>query len=96
MHGVYSSDMMFIVVFDLDLLLGSDEEREEAEHYISFWLNSIALTGSRAPVVLVGTHKDKVVNASDLKKSNEKLALTNKNIRRAHAMIAEYIRSLKV
>ena len=63
---------------------------------LDFWLNSIARLSNRAPVLLIGTHKDMVVSSSDLGKSNVNLAMSNEDIKRANNIIGNYIKSMKV
>ena len=47
-------------------------------------------------MILIGTHKDLVVNAADLKKSNADLAKTNSKIRRLHDRVRDRVKSLQV
>ena len=84
----------YIVVFDIKALLGKGKQR--TLYYVTFWLNSIGWNGSRSPVVLVGTHKDRVIARRDAKKSNLQLALTNAKIQQAHKIIGDHISSLQV
>ncbi|GBG35183.1 Ras-related protein Rab-27A, partial [Hondaea fermentalgiana] len=46
---------VFMVVFDMQELLTKEDQAVE---YLSFWLNSIKLHASNAPIILVGTHYD--------------------------------------
>ncbi|GBG35279.1 Ras-related protein Rab-27A, partial [Hondaea fermentalgiana] len=50
---------VFMVVFDMQELL---DEQDQAVKYLSFWLNSIKLHASNAPIILVGTHYDQASN----------------------------------
>jgi GTPase SAR1 family protein len=59
-----------IVVFDMTWFADEGSEKAvEALSYLSFWLNSVVLNTSRedgtSRVVLVGTHKDVVADATD-------------------------------
>ena len=111
MHKIYSSAgnmSIYVVVFNLEWLLGKhtcnsrcdkDCERNEKDTilFIKFWLNSIARNSNGAPVVLIGSHKDKVVSGADLTtKSNVELATSNGDIERANKIIGQHVRSMKV
>ena len=108
MHRVYSSSDntgLYIVVFNLEWLLNEDDSETEVDsegneentlHFLNFWLNSIARNSVCAPVLIAGTHKDKVVRGDDLRKSNAKLATDNYDIERAQAIIGRYIKNMKV
>ena len=89
---------IFIVVFDLKKLQGSKEDIKKAKYHLTFWLNSIGTNASsHAPLVLlVGTHKDQVIDSCDLQKSNSELVRTNDTIRQANKMIGDIITSLPV
>ena len=86
----------YIVVFDITLLLGPENDKQDTLYYVTFWLNAIGWNGSLSPVVLVGTHKDQVVGSRDANKSNLQLALTNAKIQQAHKIIGDHISSLQV
>ena len=99
MYKVFCALMsIFIVVFDLKKLQGSEEDIKKAKYHLTFWLNSIgANASSHAPLVLlVGTHKDEVIGSCDLQKSNSELARTNDTIRQANEMIGDIVTSLPV
>ena len=105
MHRVYSSSGktgMYIAIFNLEWLLDEDSkvdgdnDKEDTLHFINFWLNSIARNSPSAPVIIVGTHKDKVVRGDDLRKSNAKLAADNHDIKRAQEIIGGYIQNMQV
>ena len=97
MSRVYLFGMSeFTVVFSVKSLLGSDAEKEDTLYYVTFWFNAIGWSALQSPVVLVGTHKDEVINACDAQKSNIELALTNADMQRAHKIIGDHIRSLEV
>ena len=94
---------VYPLVFNLQWLLKIDEYADKDTRgckrtlvTIDFWLNSIARLSSGAPVLLIGTHKDMVVSASDLTKSNVDLATSNEDIKRANTIIGNYIKSMKV
>ena len=89
---------IFIVVFDLKKLQGSEDEIKQAKYHLTFWLNSIGTNASsHAPLVLlVGTHKDEVIDSCDLQKSNSELVRTNDTIRQANKMIGDIVTSLPV
>ena len=66
MYKVFCAFMsIFIVVFDLKKLQGSEEDIKKAKYHLTFWLNSIGTNASsHAPLVLlVGTHKDEVIDS---------------------------------
>ena len=109
MHRIYSyagKMSIYVVVFNLEWLLGMhkcdsrcsrDCERNPKDtiKFLNFWLNLIA-RNTGAPVLLIGTHKDKVVSGADLAKSNAHLAATNADIKRANEIVARHVRSMKV
>ena len=66
--------------------------------FIEFWLNSIARNSAGSPVILIGTHKDKIANnkASCLAKSNAELAKANDLISQAHQIIGNCITRMQV
>ena len=94
MHRIYSSVggmTIYAVVFNLEWLLEKHEcdstcnstcelNKKFTVAFVKFWLNSIARNSGGAPIVLIATHKDKVVSVSDLKLSNAELAKNNTNI----------------
>ena len=92
MEQVYSAGRpMFTLVFNLDELLGSANQRTATLRWLDFWLKSIVLDNPDAPLVLVGTRKDVTWEADDLRENNSKLAQTHGGITRAHALIGEHI-----
>ena len=101
MHRIYSGvDGMAIypLAFNLEWLLNtgvSDPASEHTEqrtlHFVKLWLNSVAQNSRGAIIVFIGTHKDQVVGANDLVKSNADLASTSDVIARAHKLIGECI-----
>ena len=98
MHKVYSSEggmAVYFLVFNIEWLLDENKCKATVD-FITFWANSIAKHSRGAPVVLIGTHKDKVVSAVDLLKSNAELAKSNPAIRRAHDMMRDLITDLRV
>ena len=84
------------MVFNLESLLGSDAEKEGTLYYVTFWANAIGWSALQSPVVLVGTHKDAVIEPCDAQKSNIELALTNDDMQRAHKIIGDHVKSLQV
>ena len=106
MHRIYSSaDGMSIypLVFNLEWLLNKHKSesdpmcnQENTLRFVKFWLNSIAQNSGGAPVLLIATHKDKVINNADRSKSNADLARTNDDIKRAHKIIGDCITSMRV
>ena len=52
-YGIYA------LVFDMRELLSKEDDAVE---YLQFWLKSIALHAPNAPIVLIGTHRDKVAD----------------------------------
>ena len=109
MHRIYSSASgmsIYTVVFNLEWLLdlhkcnskcksGCQRNKKFTVNFARFWLNSIAWNSRGAPILLIGTHKDKVVHASDLTKSNVSLAKVQ-NIARAQETIGNLITSMPV
>merc|ERR1712048_1241350 len=93
LHRIYSSAgkmSIYPLVFNLEWLLNTDEcdsrhERNQKQtlRIIDIWLNSIGRHASGAPVLLIGTHKDKIVTGADLAKGNLELAMSNDDIKRA-------------
>jgi serine/threonine protein kinase/GTPase SAR1 family protein len=80
LHHLYvTRDSVYVLVFNMECVVGSKstaETRQQCIRRLSFWLNSIYLHArgldeskqggfSVAPVILVGTHKDKVPDAKD-------------------------------
>ena len=86
---------MYFLVFNLEWLLDEDNS-DTAVEFIEFWSESIARHSGGAPVVAIGTHKDKVVSAADLQKSNAELATSNPAMKRAHDMIRDCMTGLRV
>ena len=70
-YGVYT------VVFNMELLLQNDTQKELCLSFIRFWVNSIishtysASAQSTAPIAFVGTRKDTIHEASDHAKINQ-------------------------
>ena len=101
MHRIYSGAggmAVYPLAFNLEWLLNTDisdpaseHTQERTLHFVKLWLNSVAQNSGGATVVLIGTHKDKVVGADDLKKSNKDLARTSDVIARAHKLIGDCI-----
>ena len=106
MHKIYSSAgkmSVYPLVFNLEWLLELHEDADDdkrGEHRslvaLDFWLNSIGRYSCGAPVLLIGTHKDVVVGGTDLAKSNIDLAMSNADIKRAHEILGNYIKNMKV
>ena len=105
MHRIYSSSGIAIypLVFNLEWLLTDSDDDDDAERnrqgtikFIDFWLNSIARNSKGAPVLLIGTHKDKVAGCDYLRKTNLELFTCNPDIKRAHKIIADYVKSMPV
>ena len=80
LHHLYvTRASVYLLVFNMECMIGSEssaETRQQCIRRLSFWLNSIYLHArgtdaskqegfSVAPVILVGTHKDKVPDAKD-------------------------------
>ena len=101
MHRIYSGAggmAVYPLAFNLEWLLNTDisdpaseHTQERTLHFVKLWLNSVAQNSGGATVVLIGTHKDQVVGADDLVKSNADLAVTNDDIARAHELIGKCI-----
>ena len=94
MHQIYSSAggmAIYPVVFNMQQLLES-----KGWHSFDFWLNSIARYSGGATVILIGTHKDLVVDPADLTKSNADLAKTNPKIRWLQDRVRDRLKSLRV
>ena len=103
MHLIYSSAgkmSIYPVVFNLMCLLSMYDDcglnQKQTIMAIDFWLNSIARNSNGAPVLLIATHKDKVVSGADLTKGNADLAASNEEIKRANAILADHIKGMKV
>ena len=97
MHQIYSSAggmSIYPVVFNMQQLL--DELESKGWHFFDFWLNSIARYSGGAPVILIGTHKDQVVDPADLTKTNAVLAKTNPKIKGLHDRVRDRVKSLRV
>jgi GTPase SAR1 family protein len=76
-YGVY------VVVFDMELLVSKDEEeRESCMKHLKFWMNSIVMhtydekSRKTAPVAIVGTRKDKISRLKDHERISTILAKT--------------------
>ena len=90
---------IYCVVFNLEWLLKlrkCDSKCNKSPYFVKFWCNSIARYSGGAPIVLVGTHKDKVVSGSDLTKSNAELAKTNPDMAWAQEFMGELITGTRV
>jgi len=61
----------YLLLFDMRMLL---REPSSANEYLKFWLNSIRIHAPEAPVILLGSHLDKI-------KSKRKLRAVNKVIK---------------
>ena len=110
MHRIYSSVggmTIYAVVFNLEWLLDLHKcdctcnsncqfNKKFTVAFVEFWLNSIARNSGGAPIILIATHKDKVVSVSDLKLSNAELAKTNPAIAWAQEFMGELITATRV
>ena len=97
MHQIYSSAggmSIYPVVFNMQQLL--NELESKGWDYFDFWMNSIARYSGGAPVILIGTHKDLIVDLADLTKSNADLAKTNSKIKWLHDRVRDRVKSLRV
>ena len=97
MHQIYSSAggmSIYPVVFNMQQLLNQLESK--GWDNFDFWMNSIARYSGGAPVLLIGTHKDLVVDLADLTKSNADLAKTNPKIKGLHDRVRDRVKSLRV
>ena len=56
-YGVY------LIVFNMERMVGTEAQRAACLKDLRFWLSSVAVHGAGAPVLLVGTHKDKVCSS---------------------------------
>ena len=100
MHRIYSSAggmSIYPVVFNLEWLLkwrkGGSKRKPD---FVEFWCNSIARYSGGAPIMLIGTHKDRVVSSLDLTKSNAELAKTNPDMAWAQAFMGNLITGMHV
>mmetsp|Transcript_11697 Transcript_11697/g.13522 ORF Transcript_11697/g.13522 Transcript_11697/m.13522 type:complete len:929 (-) Transcript_11697:915-3701(-) len=59
-YGVY------VLVFDIRKLIGTQEVKKSALHYMKYWLNSVTLYAPGAPIVVVGTFKDSIRGRMDI------------------------------
>ena len=105
MHRIYCSASgmtIYVLVFNLEWLLNKHKcgskckrncecTREHTIRFIKFWLNSIARNSCGAPVLLIGTHKDKVISPDESQKSNADLAKSNKYIAGAHKEVGDLV-----
>ena len=110
MHRIFSCTAnmsIYVVVFNLEWLLGMHTcdsrcnqdcecNPKDTFSFIDFWFNLIARNADRAPVLVIGTHKDTVVSGDDLTKSNVDLATSNEAIIKANKIFGEYVASMKV
>ena len=101
MHRIYSGAggmAVYPLAFNLEWLLNahasdpaSEHTQERTLHFVKLWLNSVAQNSRGAIIVYIGTHKDQVVGANDLVKSNADLASTSDVIACAHKLIGDCI-----
>ena len=110
MHRIYSSVggmTIYAVVFNLEWLLNLHKcdskcksncqfNKKFTVAFFEFWFNSIARNSGGAPVILIATHKDKVVSGSDLKLSNAELAKNNPAIAWAQEFVGSRITAMRV
>ena len=98
---------VFLVVFNLEWLLNLHKcdskckpdcecNQKATVAFSDFWCNSIARYSGGAPIILIGTHKDKVVSGSDLTKLNAELAKTNPKIEWAQKFMGDRISAMRV
>ena len=108
MHRVYSSagnTTIYPIVFNLAWLLEktgatgkADDERDRVHtlHFLEIWLNSIGYNSNGAPILLIGSYKDKLISAEEKNMTNFDIAKANDDIKRAHQIIGDFITSLRV
>ena len=109
MHRVYSSagkTTIYPIMFNLAWLLDktvatgkADDECDQVHtlHFLEIWLNSIGYNSNGAPIVLIASHKDVVMSPAEYRNlSNFDIAKKNKDIKRAHEIIGDFITSLRV
>jgi GTPase SAR1 family protein len=75
-HAFLTRYGCYLVVFRMTNLLGDscdDAVQQESMGFITGWLRTIAMHADRAPVALVGTHKDQLSNGIDHKKISDRL-----------------------
>ena len=109
MHRVYSSagkTTIYPIMFNLAWLLDktgatgkADDEcdRVHTLHFLEIWLNSIGYNSNGAPILLIASHKDVVMSPAEYKNlSNFDIAQKNKDIKRAHEIIGDFITNLRV
>ena len=66
LHHLFLTELgVYVLVFDMREVL---EKEDKAIEYLRFWLKSITLHAPSAPIVLVGTYRDKVQEASAWKR----------------------------
>jgi GTPase SAR1 family protein len=70
MHHLYLSRYcVYLLVFNMKWLLPDACEKGECLEYLTAWINSIAMHTvdykSQAPILIIGTHKDKVPSPDD-------------------------------
>ena len=68
-HLFLTSNGVYVLAFNMEWLVAEGPNRVQCLDYMRFWLNSIAVhtmkeDGSTAPVVLVGTRKDRIRDAA--------------------------------
>ena len=73
-YGVY------LVVFNMKWIVGSEEEKSECLEYLDFWINSVAMHTSdiqkqvyAAPIAIVGTHADIVTDVNEYKRISDEI-----------------------
>ena len=89
---------IYPLAFNLEWLLNThvsdpacERNEESTLRFVKLWLNTVAQNPGGASVLLIGTHKDRVVGADDMAKSNADLASTSDEIARAHKLIGDCI-----
>ena len=76
-HLFLTTNGIYVVTFNMEWLMSEGDALQQCFDYLDFWVNSIIVhtmnhtTNSTAPVVFVGTHKDKVLDPAD----HEKISL---------------------
>jgi hypothetical protein len=73
LHLFITKYSMYLIVFNLETLVpsASEKTRQEALYYLQFWINSVIVhtyddvNKTTAPIIFVGTHKEKVPDPSD-------------------------------
>ena len=106
MHRIYSSaggTTIYPIVFNLEWLLNTDckpgceQNQVHTLHFLEIWLNSIGYNSDGAPMLLIATHKDKIITPAHYRNlTNFELAQSNDDVKRAHEIVGDFITSLKV